>query len=215
MSKVLWNPTDEILQGTHEGIATVFQPGDKIKVEDRKANHILKHLETRGLTVLEYGDNPETEAQKEADALTRQKEFEMKQVGNYNLDNAKRKRVGSLWVDPKPIIKHFAIKWGLKLEEQWDMGDSERQELASSRRRAMDAETKSNKLESQVQELSTQLSELIKIVQQDKLMEGIDKRTKTGKEMMEKIEKGELAMDANEYQALQTVDKDKVKAMKK
>lgn len=215
MSKVLWNCTDEVLKGTHEGIETIFQPGDKIKVEDRKANHILKHLEARGLTVLEYGDTPDTEAEKKAAALSRQKEFELRQVGNYNLENAKRKRMGLIWTDPTPLVKHFAVKWGVKLEETWDMGDTERQELAAARKRAMESERKSNQLESQVQELSSQLSELIKIVQQDKLISGIDKRTRSGKEMVEKIEKGEFAVDADELQALNIVDKDKVKAMKK
>lgn len=215
MSKVLWNATDEILKGTHEGIETVFNPGDKIKVEDRKANHILKHLEARGLTVLEYGDTPESEADKKAAALSRQKEFELRQVGNYNLENAKRKRMGLIWVDPTPLVKHFAVKWGVKLEEQWDMGDTERQELAAARKRAMESERKSNQLESQVQELSTQLAELIKMVQQDKIVSNIDKRTKSGKEMVEKIEKGELVMGSEELQAIKSIDKDTMKAIKR
>ena len=196
---ILWNPTDEKLVGMHDGISYIFNPDDKKKIAGNAARHLLTHLETRGLTLLEYGDESLEEEKKKA-AIARQKSFEMKQIRQYNLDNAKRARQNLPWVEPPKIVQHFAIKHNVKLEEFFSEADVKGEELSDTMKRANDAEKK-------VQELSINIDKLTKAVEDlllDKIkneeLASLDGRTKAAKELKEKMQ----AMEKEKNASVQT-----------
>jgi len=196
---ILWNPTDEKLVGMHDGISYIFNPDDKKKIAGNAARHLLTHLETRGLTLLEYGDESLEEEKKKA-AIARQKSFEMKQIRQYNLDNAKRARQNLPWVEPPKIVQHFAIKYNVKLEEFFSEVDTKGAELSDSIKRTNDAEKK-------VQELSINIDKLTKAVEDlllDKIkneeLASLDGRTKAAKELKEKMQ----AMEKEKNASVQT-----------
>jgi len=198
MSKVLWNPTDEVLKHEYGGILIELTPGQKKKLPDRAANHLLTKLSTRGLTSLEYGDTPETEIKKKKAALERQRKFEMNQVRMYNIDNMRRKRNNQIWVEPPMHIQKFANKHSMKLEESWSTEDLDRKSLKDAKERAEKAEERSERLEKQLEELSVLIRELATEKHEREELTKLDKRTKEYKEKREELIAKGIIVDTSE-----------------
>ena len=69
METVLYNPTDkldkkfqEIFKGQYLGKGMRVEPGQKLKVPDPTARHLLNELAPRGLLSLNFGDDAEEKA---------------------------------------------------------------------------------------------------------------------------------------------------------
>jgi len=192
MSKVIWNASDEELMGFAGGLEYTIKPDQKVKMPDSVANHLITQFGTRGLVSLEYGDTPEIEASKKEAALKRQEKFEKNQVWMYNRDNAKRKRQNLMWVEAPESVVKFAIKHGMKLEEEWTMRDVATEQVADAQHKAKLAEAKADKLSEQLLTMSAALEELMKDkISRDKLTK-LDKRTSEYKELKEKLDTGGL-----------------------
>lgn len=118
MSKIIFNPTNELLAGFHEGVEVKVPPGIKIKVPDARANHLLNSLGPRGLVALEWGDDEDVKAKEGA---KRNKEFKQKQVSRYNYINEQRRTKGLEWLMPEPHLKAYAEELGIKLMQPWSI----------------------------------------------------------------------------------------------
>ena len=187
MSKVVFNPTDEHLQGMQGGIEIDLPPNAKMKVPDPTANHLITHLGPRGLVSLEYGDEGEIEKQKVAAAIERQERFERKQVSQYNMDNAKRKRKQMDWVEPTKEVIHYAAKWGMKLEEMWTAADIETTELFKAKKQAREAKEESLELRDQMADMMSMMKELMKDKAKRDDLKKLDKRTVEYKEKIQEL----------------------------
>ena len=127
MSKMLWNPTNEVLSYPFGGITYSLQPGEKKKVEDGAGKHLLHNLGVRGLTVLEYDCNEEKIRK---DAIERNRDFKRKQVIEYNQRNETRKQTNMAYLAPTKEVKDYAIELGMGLLEPFTPRDAEREGMA-------------------------------------------------------------------------------------
>lgn len=194
MSKVLWNPTVEQLVGTYDGNDTIVQPnpeadkGKMIKVDDSRANHLLTYLKKRGLTSLEFGDDDAVMEAKRERALSRQESYEKGHVKRVNIENQKAKHEHRVYNDPPPEIDRFALRWGIVLNEPYNLKDVEKEGIAKAEKRATEAEARSRKLEVQLAEVSSAVKELML----DKLAKDeinkLDKRTKEYKDKIKDLD---------------------------
>ena len=185
---ILWNPTDEPLEGMHDGISYILQPGDKKKVTGTTARHLISHLETRGLVSLEYGDEGTVEVNKGKGALVRQKKFELNQIRRYNIDNQKRARGNLQWVEPPKIVEHFAIKHNVKLEEFHSMVDTKGEELAATMKQNAELQQELRDQKDQMKELLNSVNELkIDKIKNDEMAK-LDRRTKEYKDKLKEVE---------------------------
>lgn len=127
MSKILWNPTNEVLSYPFGGITYSLQPGERKKVEDGAGKHLLHNLGVRGLTVLEYGCDEEKIGK---DAIERNLDFKRKQVIDYNQRNETRKQTNMAYLAPTKEVKAYAIELGMGLLEPFTPRDAEREGMA-------------------------------------------------------------------------------------
>lgn len=164
MSQVLYNPTNEYMEYYHAGIRYGFKPGDKIKVHDKAANHLLVHMFGRGLTSLDYGDEGRLE-EIEKEALERNKEFKKKQVIQYNVLNENRKLSGQGYLPPSKKVKEYALELGIELLEPYSLKDVEKTKISDSERKLVEAEKKSAKMEEELKSLKEQMATMIELMQ--------------------------------------------------
>jgi len=126
MAIVLYNPTDkigefgEIFNGHYMGRGINIKPGDKIKVLDAAAKHLLTEFGSRGLIALEYGDNEEMRAE---EGLANNRAFKVKQINKFNEENEARKHTGLRYNWPSDKIKAYAKEIGVKLTESYKIDD--------------------------------------------------------------------------------------------
>ena len=59
MSMMIYNPTSETFEMQYGGKTMFLEGGEKLKVEDAAAHHLLNAFTPRGLCVLEFGDKEE------------------------------------------------------------------------------------------------------------------------------------------------------------
>lgn len=131
MSIVLFNPTNEVLTGLYAGINTVLNPGDKIKVDDSRAHHILNNLGPRGLCTLEYGDDEEKRAE---EGKARNLAFKKKQVLEYNQRNESRKMQGMSYHEPTKAVVKYGMELDIALNETYTMKDAEKAAISEAKR---------------------------------------------------------------------------------
>lgn len=131
MSMMIWNPTNEKLTYQVGGKSYFFTPGERIKLEDSVAKHLLHNLGPRGLSVLEYGCD---EKQIGDDGIERNREFKVKQITEYNQRNETRKQTNFPYLTPTKEIKAYAIELGIGLLEPYAPRDEEHEATASMRK---------------------------------------------------------------------------------
>jgi len=128
MSKMLYNPTNEVLSFAYGGITFFFNPQERKKVEDAAGKHLLHNLGARGLTVLEYGCD---EAKIEKDAVERNINFKRNMVVEFNQRNEQRKQTNFAYLAPTKEVKEYAIELGMGLLEPFSPRDREHEGMAS------------------------------------------------------------------------------------
>lgn len=134
MSKVVYNPTNEDFEVLFQGIPirikgvgfdkekAIEVDGQKIKMDDARANHCLHELGPRGLCQLEYGDEAKIDHIREA-AVRRNKEFKAKQVQRYNQQNEMNRQTNRPFIAPPAHIREYADELGIKLIKPFEIED--------------------------------------------------------------------------------------------
>src|SRR5512137_965001 len=112
MSIKIWNPTNETMTMQFEGRTFIMKPDSFEKVTESCGKHLLTGFGPRGLTSLEHGDD---EAKVRADALSRNRDFKLKQVIDYNRRNESRKQMNLPFLIPPDYIKDYAKELGIDL----------------------------------------------------------------------------------------------------
>jgi len=148
---LIWNPTSDTMIGMHAGKNFKFEPESKYKISnDAEAAHYINFLGPRGLTTLDWGDSDprpdgtSIQDDREADALKRNKEFKIKQVVKYNMDNQARQMKQLEYLDPPKEVKAYAEELNIKLYQPYaleketgqaekELRDQLKQERAESR----------------------------------------------------------------------------------
>ena len=116
MSTILYNPTDENLEGFHIGNRYIIHPEEKMKVQDKAGRHLLTHLSTRGLVTLEFGDD---EAEKAKEGLERNHAFKIKQIGTFNQLNEANKIQGLPYAQPPKAVAEYAKELGVDIKQPY------------------------------------------------------------------------------------------------
>ena len=167
MAMVLFNPTHKLEKEFQEtfkthymGIGYFIKPGEKIKFPDPAARHILTEFSSRGLVVLEYGDE-EKIAEKTQEGLEKNKEFKLKQLNAFNETNEAHKHQGLPYLWPKPFLKAYAKEFGLKLIESYKVDDAHLQ-------RAKELRDENIELKQQMKDMNEKFEKLMDVVS-DKL----------------------------------------------
>lgn len=132
MTTVLWNPTDRLgekfqekFSGHYLGVGTAIEPGQKVKVDDARARHILNMLAPRGLVALDYGDDSNLDKIAE-EALKRNRDFKIKQVNDQNERNEARKAIGLPFLMPTETMRLYAEELGEDLVQPYRVKDQDR-----------------------------------------------------------------------------------------
>ena len=175
--RTLRNPTDEVLEYMHGGKNFIFQPGcDKpgkpltkiegatmYEIPDSSANHLITQIGQRGLIELKFEDleDPKLMTKKIEDALERQRKFETKQIEKQNQVNQRQKNKHRDYVDPDEQIKKWSIKYGIKLDQPYNIRDEETEAIARAEKKAVQAELKSSKLEDDLSEVKDMMAMLM------------------------------------------------------
>ena len=165
MSKVLCNPTNETFIGTYVGEDTVIKPGEKIKVDEARGNHLLNQLGNRGLFALDFGDEGEIEKKKTADALARNKAFKEIQVEKYNQTNMYRRGQNMEFLKAPEQIEKYAEDLGVELERPYKIQDQRSPKIEA-------LESENAELKKQMRELMTQMQTLTASLVQKKKPKG-------------------------------------------
>ncbi len=135
MAQVIYNPTDRLpekfqerFRGHFKGVGFCIKPGEKIKVEDSLAAHMLNEFAQRGLVSLNYGDEDKIEGIVQ-EALRANREFKIKQVNVINQRNEERRAIGLPYLVPKGDMRLFAEELGEDLIEPYRVKDAEKQRV--------------------------------------------------------------------------------------
>jgi len=178
--QVLFNPTNEELKAQHQGVDVILAPypedGHVLKVDDKRARHILNILSPRGLTTLEYGDDRDDGAKKKEKAASgrqRNKDFKRKQIINFNQINHENKIGNRNYMAPTQQLKDYAAEMGIKLEQPYAPPDEGSEKISKLIKEAGEKDItieeqgeQMSELQTQVSDLSIQLSSLIKMIKQ-------------------------------------------------
>ena len=159
MGLVLWNPTEEDFHMQYSGVSLTMKAGDKEQFEMNCARHLLNGFGARGLTSLTYGCD---ESKVSTDARERNREFNIRQVENFNKDNESRKITGRGQVTPSSDIKKYALKYGLQLFEPYRVQDEERSDISSTKR-------ENEALKTQMAEMQEMLRTLMEAKKKEKV----------------------------------------------
>ena len=158
MSTVLMNPTDRLeeefqglFRGQYLGVGQIIKPGQKIKVPDATARHLLNELAPRGLVSLDYGDDEEERAK---EGLDRNREFKVKQLNNFNETNSARKHQGLPYNWPTDSLKLYAKEIGVKLVESYQLDDAQLQKVKT-------LETENVDLRKQIGDLNEKMTQIL------------------------------------------------------
>lgn len=184
MSATLFNPTNEVLKGMYIGLDFVIKPGQKIRVDDAKANHLLinNELVKRGLCVLDYvepEDAKEYEEKIARQGIARNIEFKEKQIVRYNQRNESRKMTGKTYLPATNLVKNYAIELGIELNKPYDVRDAEKMAISQTQSENAD-------LKNQVAALNDKLNKLM-----DHMSAGQEAKKEVVEEETEVIEEPE------------------------
>lgn len=170
MSTVLFNPTNkldekfqELFRGQYLGVGQIIKPGQKVKVPDATARHLLNELAPRGLISLDYGDAEEARAK---EGLERNREFKVKQLNDFNEKNSARKHQGLPYLWPTPTLKLYAEEIEVKLVESYQVDDAQLQKVNT-------LETENKDLREQMKEMNDKMNQILE--QMTKPEENTDK----------------------------------------
>lgn len=170
MSTVVFNPTHEDFNAQYVGEHVTIKAGQKLKMDDPRARHILNELGQRGLCRLEYGDDEEAIA---ATALERNREFRLKQIMVYNQMNEARRQQNQSYMTPPAHIKEYAKELGVRVIEPYNIKDSGNAELA-------DAKEENRDLRKQLSSMNAMLERLLEA--QDNGAKPVDPDAETAEE---------------------------------
>jgi hypothetical protein len=164
MSTVLFNPTNEDFEAQYIGETTIIPAGKKLKVDDRRARHILNVLGPRGLMSLDYGDEGEKEKMKADLGRRRNYEFKKKQVLRFNQQNQQRELSRLPYQSPSEQIAGYADEVGIALVQPYrpESEQSEKigkltQELKDSHARLVEKDEDIKTLQGQVADLTDKM----------------------------------------------------------
>jgi len=175
MATVLFNPTNEELRTQHQGVDVILKPypedGHVLKVDDKRARHVLNVLAPRGLTTLEYGDDRQDgkiKKEKAASGVKRNLDFKRKQVVEFNQLNISNKDNKIGYLHPAKHLKEYADEVGIKLVEPYTDPDEGQEKIGAltNELKKKDGLIKEQKkqvfdLQEQVTELSSQMKQFI------------------------------------------------------
>jgi len=168
MSTTLFNPTSEDLAAQHIGVTTTIkkfpEKGHMVLVDDAKARHILNILAPRGLTTLDYGDEGDEKKKKAAEGRTRNKEFKIKQIVDFNQLQQQNEAKKIEYSYPSKALKDYSDELGLDLIRPYELPNLEKGKIKKLKE---EIENKDVKLEEQTQQMKamqSQISELADIV---------------------------------------------------
>lgn len=158
MATVLFNPTNkldkkfhELFRGQYLGKGIRIEAGQKLKVPDATARHLLNELAPRGLLSLDFGDDDEERAK---EGLERNREFKVKQINDFNEKNSARKHQGLPYLWPTDTIKLYAEEIGVILVESYQVDDAQLQKVKT-------LETENQTLKDQMVEMSQKMNQIL------------------------------------------------------
>ncbi|MCK4826052.1 hypothetical protein KA005_60450, partial [bacterium] len=158
MATVLFNPTDRLeekfqglFRGHYLGKGIGVKPGEKVKVPDATARHLLNELAPRGLISLDFGDEEEERAK---EGLERNREFKVKQLRDFNEKNSARKHQGLPYLWPTKTLKLYAEEIGVKLVESYQVDDAQLQKVKT-------LETENQDLREQMKEMNEKMNQIL------------------------------------------------------
>ena len=138
----LYNPTEVDLDFHHNSILYIVPAGEKLtNVPDRAANHGITHRGTRGLMELKFEDSedPELFERNKAAAIKRWRDYERKQVQEFNRVNLLREKQGLLVYDPEPALADMAKRSGLKINVPYEIADADREAVYEAEKQGIQA----------------------------------------------------------------------------
>lgn len=160
MSTVLFNPTNEDLSAQHVGETVIIKAGKKIKVDDKRARHVLNVLAPRGLLTLDYGDEGDKEKIKAEIGRRRNFEFKRKQVIRFNQENEKRMDQKLGYQEPTKQIAAYADEIGIALVQPYKAPDETTTKIADLTKEREDLAAKVKEKDEEMQALKGEIGEL-------------------------------------------------------
>lgn len=131
MSIMLYNPTNEDFDNMMwGGKGMPLKAGQKMQVEDACARHLLNGYTSRGLSILEFSEDPDYLKKVTADGIRRNMAFKKNMVMRHNERNAQRKTAGQSFLEPSPHILRYAKELGIALDEPFASRDKENERMA-------------------------------------------------------------------------------------
>jgi len=117
MSIMLFNPTNEdFADMMFGGRGLPLAAGQKMKVEDAAGKHLLNAYTTRGLCILDFGDDENIIAEQ---GCARNLAFKKRHVSQHNQSNIARRQQGLPYRLPGTQAKQYAEELDLVLEEPY------------------------------------------------------------------------------------------------
>lgn len=182
MSKVVFNPTNEDFEILFQGIPVKIKGahfdqekkqlvgGQKIKMDDARANHCLHELGRRGLCQLEYGDDEDMVAK---EGIRRNIEFKQEQVGRFNQDNEQRQQTNRPYVKPPSHVVQYAEELGLTLIKPHQTVDPSKAKEQALREENAELKQIVSDQQKQMNNLSRQMEQVLTALQSGKAPEGV------------------------------------------
>ena len=131
MSTVLYNATNEDFDNMMwGGKGMPLKSGQKMTVEDACANHLLNGYTVRGLSKLEFSEDPDYLSKVKADAIRRNMAFKENMVIRHNQRNAQRKQAGQSYLEPTPHVLKYAAELEIALDQPFANRDKENERMA-------------------------------------------------------------------------------------
>lgn len=210
MSTVLFNPTNEDMSAQYIGETTIIPAGAKVKVDDRRARHILNVLGPRGMMTLDYGDEGENEKRKADLGRKRNIEFKRKQVVNFNQNNQQREVKKLEYVTPTEELIKYSEEVGVPLIQPYRPDDEKIHKLAEANKEieALDAKLKAKDeemtgLRDQVTQLTEQMTTFMNMMKASDLEAGQQgEKPKTGKKQKTDEEPEKVGVSEEETAAI-------------
>lgn len=174
MSTVLFNPTNEDMKAQYIGEVTFIKAGEKKKVDDKRARHILNNLGPRGLMTLDYGDEGEQEKKKAELGRRRNHDFKKTQVLRFNMQNDQRSERKLPYQAPDDFMKSYAEEVGIPLIQPYrpSSEESDRMAALTQEREDLAAEVKEKdkditELKGEIGDLKKTMTDFMKMIKPD------------------------------------------------
>jgi hypothetical protein len=165
MPKVLFNPTNEVLECFYVGEKVTIPSGAKIRVDDPRGRQVLNELGRRGLRELEFGDEGAGELRKAEEGREANRDFKRKQIMNFNAVQDQRVQQKLPYLVPEPFLKEYAKELGMVLYEPYSSTDESKREGVELRDEIRRKENEIAEKDKALEALKTQVGELTGLVQ--------------------------------------------------